>query len=643
MKRPWRNRLILSLAVLAAGGIGIYRPTSLSAGEEDLGAPIAQAGPDAQPVGAVEAPSVPAEPAVQLDRPVVVPPAPVGADGSTGAMVDAHVRPTALFSGGDAPPDRGAGSRLTTARPMPVGPVGPFVDSSASPSAPVAPPPPSPPPGSAAAQAAPPTPYTWRQPPAQAPPLASPTQLPAPTPLTPPPGGTIVPHDALVPPGAVVGPGAVVPPGAVVGPGGPCPPGGPGICDPCPPCCPPGCPCGGGNCCDGCCPGGCCDCGGCGCWGNCCPPGNRFYLSAEYLLWWMRGVSLPPLVTAANVPANPDPTVIYGALGQPGTTLLYGNNTVNNGPASGLRVMGGWWFGEDHCFGLELGGFFLGPQYSGFTASSNGGPGNLLLGRPFFNTATGAPDREIVAGYQISNPANVAAGMVSVFTHSFLWGAQANARTNLCCGCNYYVDLLAGFLAVGLDESLTINENILLPNGGTFRGTPVVPGTSIAVSDHVATRNTFYGGQIGGDGEYRFGRWNLGLRSTIAFGTVHQVADIQGFTTITAPGSPPQTLSGGLLALPSNIGHHSQNRFAVIPQVTATVGYQFTDHLRGFVGYNFLYWSTVLRPGNQLDTTVNPNLIPPPTGVTSPARPAFHFNGSDFWAQGIIFGLEYRW
>ena len=80
----------------------------------------------------------------------------------------------------------------------------------------------------------------------------------------------------------------------------------------------------------------------------------------------------------------------------------------------------------------------------------------------------------------------------------------------------------------------------------------------------------------------------------------------------------------------------------VVPEVGINLGYQFTNHIRGFIGYNFLYWSNVVRPGNQIDQAVNPNLIPPsiPGG---PSRPTFDFHGSDFWAQGINFGLDIRW
>ena len=57
-------------------------------------------------------------------------------------------------------------------------------------------------------------------------------------------------------------------------------------------------------------------------------------------------------------------------------------------------------------------------------------------------------------------------------------------------------------------------------------------------------------------------------------------------------------------------------------------------------------WNDVVRPGNQIDRVVNPNIVPTDQdfGVAGgPRRPAPLFNSSDFWAQGVNFGLHFRY
>lgn len=70
-----------------------------------------------------------------------------------------------------------------------------------------------------------------------------------------------------------------------------------------------------------------------------------------------------------------------------------------------------------------------------------------------------------------------------------------------------------------------------------------------------------------------------------------------------------------------------------------------TDHLRAYVGYSLLYWSDVVRPGDQIDRGINTTQLPTLGGqgtLTGPRRPAFSFQDSDFWAQGINFGVQLR-
>ena len=351
----------------------------------------------------------------------------------------------------------------------------------------------------------------------------------------------------------------------------------------------------------------------------------RFYGSAEYLLWWIKDSRFPPLVTTS-------PPSSAGILGMPGTIVLFGGSEVNNEERSGGRFTGGVWLDPCQTWAFEGSYFFLGDRSVNFRANSDQFP---VLARPFFNLNAGTEFSQLTASPGLST------GRIDVNSSSRLWGAEGNFRRNLCCGCDYRLDGLFGFRYLELDESLTIGEMLAVAPG-----VPVFGGDRITVLDNFATHNRFYGGQVGLDGEIRRGRWFADVRGKVALGDVQQVTDINGAQLIVTPAGTATSFRGGLLALSTNIGHFTKHRFAVLPEGTVNVGYQVTDHLRAFVGYNFLYVSSVLRPGDQIDRVIDVTRIPnfatnlPPTGVP---RPMVLSKDTDFWAQGINFGLEFRY
>jgi hypothetical protein len=350
----------------------------------------------------------------------------------------------------------------------------------------------------------------------------------------------------------------------------------------------------------------------------------------EYLLWWMKGAALPPLITAS--PAG-TPAAQAGVLGAPNTVILYGGTHVNDEVRSGVRLTLGGWLNDCHTLGVEGDFFMLGSEGAGFVGSSNGSP---ILARPIFNTTTGRPDAEL-----ISFP-GLLAGTVSAHSGSTgLLGADALLRCNLCCGCNYQLDVVGGFRYLRLSDHLGVDENLFATSPANPNFVP--PGTSIILSDRFDSRNEFYGFNFGLKGSVRLGSWVLQGLAQMALGDNREVVNISGATTVTVPGFAPVTSVGGLLALPSNIGRFSKDKVEVIPEFGARVGYQVTSHLQVFAGYTLLYWGDVVREGNEVDLTVNPTLLPgsttPPTGAR---RPMPLLTNTNFWAQGIDLGLELR-
>lgn len=366
--------------------------------------------------------------------------------------------------------------------------------------------------------------------------------------------------------------------------------------------------------------------GSCTDFGN---PPTHFYASAEYLLWNVQNDRYPPLVTASG-PAQ------AGVIG-PGTTILYPpeDGSVFSGLRSGGRFTLGWWFGNDQVIGIENTFFFLGTRETNFTAGSNGNP---VLARPFFNVPSNFAPTPGEASELVAFP-NELTGSVHVRSTSQLLGDELNLRTNLCRSCCSRLDLLGGVRWIYLNEGLDISENLIaapgfittLPNGGP-----------IYVNDNFTTTNNFYGGQVGLDWELRRGRWSLDLLGKVALGDMHEVVRINGQTSFPTVG---QTLPGGLLALPSNIGTYSENHFAVVPEVGLKLGFQPTNHMRLVVGYSFLYLSDVVRPGAQIDRNINVSQLPivgGQGGTSGATSPAPQFNRTSMWAQGISLGLEFR-
>ena len=348
---------------------------------------------------------------------------------------------------------------------------------------------------------------------------------------------------------------------------------------------------------------------------------------------------LPALVTSStNGTARAD----AGVLGLPSTQTLFGDGDVLDDRTDGFRLRFGTWLDRCHSWGVGAEYFNIGEETEDYSATSTGDP---ILARPFFNTQTGLNDSELVAF------PNVVSGTVTARATSELQGGgfhfrrlrccQEGCRSWLFCGCAGHFcsrsETLVGYRYMQLDESLTMTEDLVstdTANPGTFD-----------IMDRFQTRNQFNGFDIGWKYRMTRGYWTYDTLLRLAFGTTRQTVRINGSTTINDPTNPPPTTGvGGLLAQSSNIGLYKQNEFAVIPEFNLNVGYQLTDHLRAMFGYTFIYWSNVVRPGDQIDLDINPNLLPPEANpFTGVRRPTFEFRTSDYWVQGINYGLEYRW
>lgn len=376
--------------------------------------------------------------------------------------------------------------------------------------------------------------------------------------------------------------------------------------------------------------GSCADCGQ-GCCQPCCMPYNRFWIGADYLLWWIKGDAVPPLVTTS--PAS-TPQTSAGVLGQPGTSVLFGGNNIGTGPYSGARIRAGYWCDPCQTHGIELIYFGLASQTTSFQASS---PGDPILARPFYSVQPGATGQtsELVA-YP-----GLLSGNISVSSTTSLQGAEALLRGNLYRTGSSRVDALIGWQYLQLNDSLYINDFKTVLN--TNFGLPV--GTTLTEYDQFKTRNTFNGILLGLDFQKCWGAWSLDGWAKLGLGNTYSQVTINGQAVSSVPsqGGPPTvtTTHAGLLAQSTNIGSYSSNQFAVVPQFGLTAGRMITARLRVNLGYSFLYWSSVQRAGEQIDTSLNLSQLSP-TGLSGPARPQFPNAFTGLWAQGLNVGLDYR-
>jgi hypothetical protein len=398
--------------------------------------------------------------------------------------------------------------------------------------------------------------------------------------------------------------------------------------------------------------GGCADnnCGNANGGNNGCGRDGRVWASIEYLAWWIKDAHAPPLATIGS-PND----FVPGAIGQPGTVVAIGGDDINYDTFSGLRFTSGMWFNDCRTRGMETSYFFLSQESKNFTAVSSGGPGTPVIARPFLDANGLTPSAVIVAF------PGIASGAVSVNTSSRMWGTDSNLLCNLICnggnncgsgcggGSGLRVDGLVGFRYLELREGLGVAESstVLATAPPLIGGT--LGNTNILSFDQFDTYNRFYGGQVGLKTEWWRDRWVITSVAKVALGDNHQSFDVFGGTSLTpagplaTPGAGATVVPGGLLTQTSNIGHFTRDRFSVVGESGINVGYQLTDAINVFVGYTFLYWTNVARPGDQISPVVNATRIPgsviPPSG---PTAPIFQAHDTDFWAQGVNFGVAVR-
>lgn len=341
------------------------------------------------------------------------------------------------------------------------------------------------------------------------------------------------------------------------------------------------------------------------------PERNAVWVDGDLLLWWVKGSPLPPPIVQVT--------------GGGSTSTAFGQTPTNFGAISGLRISLGVYFDEFNNYGFETSLFTLGRNRERRSIYSDGdGSPSIALS---YRSATPRQPGEYV--FRVAEPGIFAGGVLAMSTLE-LWGAEFNGSICLLRAGGLEFTTLFGF------RYLDLRENLFLSTGSTDLAT----GDFLGFEDSFSTRNEFSGGQLGARVNWTRGRMSLSATGKVALGATRQVVDVRGDSFDSTTGFYPV----GFYVQGSNSGRTTATQFSVVPSLDLKLGYQVFHCLKLVVGYDFLYWSNVVRPGNQLDRNINLSQNPIlGTGVLVGAgSPAPLFNRSDFWAQGMTFGLEFR-
>jgi hypothetical protein len=347
------------------------------------------------------------------------------------------------------------------------------------------------------------------------------------------------------------------------------------------------------------------------CW---CERNNNFFVTAEYLLWRVND-SAPQEMIGLFVGSGISP-----------------NTGMDSGSArSGFRLSALGYL-PDHCTGIEASGFFIDLKRSFGTGAA------IDVG----NAGLSSISPRVVKNLPVDLPGDLDPGdiLTSLFTGTTYfraWGAELNVHRITGDFGGFKTYILAGFRNFNLDETMTLSGDITFnePNPDETTGPSVEDGRTVHMTtiDTIEAHNQYYGAQVGAGFDWHWYRVTVDALAKFGVGgTAEQVT--AGGTTFLSPAfieptagaplvfRPAATLPGGLVSSTPQT-RTDRVRLSVLPELRAHLGYQVTDNIRGFVGYNFIWVTNIATVGDQSSTTT--------TGTR------------DLWLQGLDFGVQVRW
>jgi len=345
------------------------------------------------------------------------------------------------------------------------------------------------------------------------------------------------------------------------------------------------------------------------------------HLEVDYLWWYLERLRVPALLTTG-------PAGSQALLGEPGTTVLYGDDrlTSRHDRYVGVRGRADVWLNDEETIGLHGTAFFLERDSTNKTFEYNT---ISPLARPYTDANDGSQKSLIVAG-NVPGVGTLVGGF-NAYSRIELFGEDLNGLLVLSRNEDWQLSALLGGRFLQMRERLDLT--------GTSKVLPV-ESTLYGVTDQFNTFDKFYGAQVGLLGEVElFDRLSLLGKATFALGADDQQIVTSGNRVIAVPGSR-ETLNYGLLVQPSNSGSFERAAFDMVSEVSLTLSYQFLSWAAIRAGYSFMTWNNPVRPGDQI-VPVNPTQVG--SGLTGSAHPTVPFREDFFWAQGGHVGLELKW
>ena len=328
------------------------------------------------------------------------------------------------------------------------------------------------------------------------------------------------------------------------------------------------------------------------------------------LIWFTPNRDMPALITTSA----PGTLPVLPEGGNDDVRTVFGDG-IDGEVSGGVRLDYGKYLTKN--FGIGGRGWWMANNNDSYFGEGDGS--EMSIGRPFYNTDVPGNDALLVA----IDPTFT--GLIAAQSELKLWGAEAYARLKVSCNKGSRLDLIGGYSHFEIDDTLGISSTTITNATARIR----------QYADLFKTDNRFDGGQVGFEMVMTHGRWMARSLTKVHLGNMNQRVRIFGISSDQTPPAAANVTSGGLLAM-GNQGDYSRDTFAFVPEANFKVGYRLRDHVSLSVGYSLIYWDNVALVGDVIDTDVSGNSLN--TGVFG-NRPAFEFNDSSLWVQGVDFGV----